>query len=328
MRRLRPWLAESTSPLSSGSPRLGNPSDENSESEGEHGEFCTSNCTRRLSTTLVRDTVHPSQFGEEPYIGLEHIGEGTLSLLDIGAAKEVSSAKTRFQSGDILFGKLFAKLRPDSSKAVRPHFHGICSTDIWVVRPTYGVDADFLFHLIASHQFVSVAMMGSEGTTMPRAKWDHVSRLRVSLPPISEQQEIAEILRAFDDKIDMNRKMNETLEEMARTLFKSWFVGFEPVRAKMEGRWRLGESLPGLPARLFDFFPDRLVSSELGEIPGGWDVHNLDSQLSELVSGARPKGGAVDSGVPSIGAENVNGLGIYDYAKEKYIPEEFFNTKT
>ena len=63
--------------------------------------------------------------------------------------------------------------------------------------------------------------------------------------------------------------MNETLEAMARALFKSWFVDFEPVRAKMEGSWRRGESLPGLPAEHYDLFPDRLVDSELGGGPGG-----------------------------------------------------------
>ena len=62
---------------------------------------------------------------------------------------------------------------------------------------------------------------------------------------------------------------------MARALFKSWFVDFEPVRAKMEGRWRRGESLPGLPADLYDLFPDCLVDSELGEIPEGWEVKAL-----------------------------------------------------
>ena len=66
--------------------------------------------------------------------------------------------------------------------------------------------------------------------------------------------------------------MNETLEEMARALFKSWFVDFDPMRAKMEGRWRQGESLTGLPANFYDLFPDRLVDSELGEVPEGWGV--------------------------------------------------------
>ena len=69
--------------------------------------------------------------------------------------------------------------------------------------------------------------------------------------------------------------MNETLEEMARALFKSWFVDFDPVRAKLERRWRGGESLPGVPADLYDLFPDRLVDSELGEIPEGWGVKEL-----------------------------------------------------
>ena len=76
--------------------------------------------------------------------------------------------------------------------------------------------------------------------------------------------------------------MNETLEEMARALFKSWFVDFDPVRAKIEGRWRRGESLPGLPADLHDLFPDRLGDSELGEIPEGWGVFPLDSIASFL----------------------------------------------
>ena len=102
-------------------------------------------------------------------------------------------------------------------------------------------------------------------------------RLRLQGPtsrvPIGEQQRaIAHVLGTLDDKIELNRRMNETLEEMARALFKSWFVDFDPVRAKMDGRWRPGESLPGLPAHLYDLFPDRLVDSELGPIPEGWEV--------------------------------------------------------
>jgi type I restriction enzyme S subunit len=90
------------------------------------------------------------------------------------------------------------------------------------------------------------------------------------IPPLVEQRAIAHILGTLDDKIELNRKQNESLEAMARALFKAWFVDFEPVRAKMEGRWVRGQSLPGLPAHLFDLFPDKLVESELGEIPEGW----------------------------------------------------------
>ena len=91
----------------------------------------------------------------------------------------------------------------------------------------------------------------------------------------AEQRAIAHVLGTLDDKIELNRRMNETLEGMARALFKSWFVDFEPVRAKMEGRWRRGESLPGMPAELYDLFPGRLVGSEVGEVPEGWEVEAL-----------------------------------------------------
>ena len=97
----------------------------------------------------------------------------------------------------------------------------------------------------------------------------------IPLPPLDEQRAIAHVLGTLDDKIELNRRMNETLEAMARALFRSWFVDFEPVRAKMEGRWRPGESLPGLPAYLYPLFPDRLVPSELGDIPEGWEVGTL-----------------------------------------------------
>ena len=86
----------------------------------------------------------------------------------------------------------------------------------------------------------------------------------------AEQRAIAHVLGTLDDKIELNRKQNETLEAMARALFKAWFVDFEPVRAKLEGRWQRGQSLPGLPAHLYGLFPDPLVESELGEIPEGW----------------------------------------------------------
>ena len=118
------------------------------------------------------------------------------------------------------------------------------------------------------------------GSTMPKLTQGNMNRIPVPLPPLPEQRAIAHILGTLDDKIELNRRMNETLEEMARALFKSWFVDFDPVRAKMEGRWRPGESLPGLPAEHYDLFPDRLVPSELGDIPEGWEV----KQLGEITS--------------------------------------------
>jgi len=104
----------------------------------------------------------------------------------------------------------------------------------------------------------------------------------LEIPPLSEQRAIAHILGTLDDKIELNRKQNATLEEMARAMFKAWFVDFEPVRAKMDGRWQRGQSLPGLPAHLYDLFPDRFVESEFGEIPEGWEMCSLDSIANYL----------------------------------------------
>ena len=102
----------------------------------------------------------------------------------------------------------------------------------------------------------------------------HLKQMWIVVPPLSEQRAIAHILGTLDDKIEQNRRMNETLEVMARALFKSWFVDFDPVRAKMEGRDH------GLPQHIADLFPDRLVESEVGEIPEGWTIEILHGVAS------------------------------------------------
>jgi type I restriction enzyme S subunit len=109
-----------------------------------------------------------------------------------------------------------------------------------------------------------------------------LSRLEIPIPPLSEQRAIAHILGTLDDKIELNRRMNETLEAMARAIFKSWFVDFDPVRAKAEG------CDPGLPKPISDLFPDRFEDSELGEIPREWQVGTLAEEI-EIIGGGTPK---------------------------------------
>ena len=145
------------------------------------------------------------------------------------------------------------------------------------VRDFKGNDPRFIAYCLSSLDFFAY----SDKAAVPGLNRNHLHRALVHVPPLDEQRAIAHILGTLDDKIELNRRMNETLEGMARALFKSWFVDFEPVRAKMEGRWRRGESLPGMPAELYDLFPDGMVDSELGEIPAGWEVRSL-SELMEL----------------------------------------------
>ena len=108
-----------------------------------------------------------------------------------------------------------------------------------------------------------------------------LSELTIPVPPTAKQRAIAYVLGTLDDKIELNRRMNETLEAMARALFKSWFVNFDPVRAKMEGRDT------GLPQEIADLFPDQLVDSEMGKIPEGWEVSQIGDEV-DAVGGSTP----------------------------------------
>jgi type I restriction enzyme, S subunit len=161
--------------------------------------------------------------------------------------------------------------------------------DVKALRPKPHVRDDFLLYLLLGNKERLLSLVDLAGHGTGRLNSDELKALDVVLPPEPEQRAIAHILGTLDDKIELNRRMNETLEAMARALFQSWFVDFEPVRAKMEGRWRPGQALPGLPAHLYDLFPDRLVDSELGEIPEGWEVGCIESEFN-LTMGQSPPG--------------------------------------
>jgi len=249
--------------------------------------------------TEVRDKVQPEGANGARYIGLEHIEQGTLHLNGFGSANDVSSTKSKFSKGDILFGKL----RPYFRKVVRAPFDGVCSTDIWVVRSTNGIDQGFLYYWMASQEFVDFSMQGSEGTKMPRAKWNHVSRHQVPFFTEDEQKAIAHILGSLDDKIELNRRMNETLEAMAQALFKSWFVDFDPVidnalaagneipeelKERTDIREALGNARKPLPEEIQNLFPSEFEhSEEMGWIPKGWDVSTVGEEV-EIVGGGTP----------------------------------------
>ena len=158
-----------------------------------------------------------------------------------------------------------------------------------IIRPdSVNLNAAYLHYYLLSPivQTMLLSWAGSGGTRNAITK-GMIESLIITLPSLAEQRAISHFLGTFDKKIELNRRANVTLEAMARTLFKSWFVDFDPIRAKMEGRWRRGESHPGLPAEHYDLFPYRLVDSELGEIPEGWEVKAL-GDVSDVVGGTTP----------------------------------------
>ncbi|HVL88562.1 MAG TPA: restriction endonuclease subunit S [Candidatus Thermoplasmatota archaeon] len=151
-----------------------------------------------------------------------------------------------------------------------------------VVRDSTRVDSSYLYWLFLSPAFNRELVISASGTKILHTSPARIEGFTFGLPPVHEQRAIAHVLGTLDDKIELNRRMNQTLEEMARAIFKSWFVDFEPVRAKMERRET------GLPPEVEALFPDRFVESEIGEVPGGWGVAPLSSFI-HILSGGTPK---------------------------------------
>ena len=142
-------------------------------------------------------------------------------------------------------------------------------------KRTDDLDIRYLYYVLCSRDYRNEILASSTGTTVKHTSPERIREYHFFLPPKDEQQAIAHVLGTLDDKIELNRRMNQTLEEMARAIFQDWFVDFGPTRAKMEGKE------PYLPPELWDLFPDQLVDSEHGEIPEGWEEKPL-SELSSL----------------------------------------------
>ena len=221
-----------------------------------------------------------------PIITVEHLGENRITHHDMPHVSDHDRdrlSKYALREGDIVFSRVGSVDRRALVRNTEEGwlFSGRClrvRPDVKEIDPTY---LSYFFGLPAFQEFVrSIAV----GATMPSLNTKILSDVSIFYPPLPKQRAIAHVLGTLDDKIELNRRMNETLEEMARALFKSWFVDFEPVRAKMEDRWRRGESLPGLPAEHYDLFPDRLVDSELGPVPEEWEVGRL-GEVVQVVKG-------------------------------------------
>lgn len=220
----------------------------------------------------------------DTYISTENM------LADFGGVTSASTlprsgSVTRFRIGDTLF----SNIRTYFKKVWQAKFDGCCSNDVVVFRSANleSLLPDYLHHVCRWEKFTELSIRTSKGAKMPRGDKESLANFQLRVPPLPDQRAIAHILGTLDDKIEINRKQNETLEAMARALFKAWFVDFEPVRAKQEGRWLRGQSLPGLPAHFYDLFPDRLVESELGEIPEGWNTQNV-GDIGTIICGKTP----------------------------------------
>jgi type I restriction enzyme S subunit len=162
------------------------------------------------------------------------------------------------------------------------------------VRDFKGNDPRFISYLLRTIDFQSC----SDKAAVPGVNRNHLHALQVRVPPLVEQKNIAQVLSALDDKIESNRRMNQTLEAIARAVFKEWFVDFGPVRAKMAGRAPAGLS-PDLAA----LFPDKLIDSELGPVPEGWRVGTFGEVADNPRRGVTPE--EIAPGTPYIALDNM-----------------------
>ncbi|MCL4852635.1 MAG: restriction endonuclease subunit S [Bryobacteraceae bacterium] len=161
--------------------------------------------------------------------------------------------------------------------AVPPDVRVCLGQRMVLIRPTRtAIDFRYLRYWLNSPVMALHTGGHRDGSVAERLNLPTIRALPIAVPPLLEQRAIAHILGTLDDKIELNRRMNETLEAMARALFKSWFVNFDPVRAKAEGRDL------GLPKPLADLFPESFEGSGLGEIPNGWRVGRFGDVVEQL----------------------------------------------
>ena len=149
-----------------------------------------------------------------------------------------------------------------------------------IIKEPEKIHKRFLYYLMCTRSYRHDIVAGATGTTVKHTSPTKIRLFRTPIPPPKNQEAIAEILGSLDDKIELNRRMNETLEAMARAIFKSWFVDFDPVRAKAAG-----QQPRGLAPHIAALFPDAFEDSEFGEIPKGWHVDSVYT-IADVIYGA------------------------------------------
>lgn len=221
------------------------------------------------------------------YLDTGSITENQISKIQhlvIGKDKIPSRARRKVQTGDIVY----STVRPNHRHfglLKQPPDNCIVSTGFAVIRGKNAVaHTDFVYWFLNQDRIIRHLQTIAEHSksAYPSIRPDDIRALRIDLPPLPEQRAIAHVLNTLDEKIELNRKMNATLETMMQALFKSWFVDFDPVQAKMEGRDT------GLPKHISDLFPDRLMESELGLIPNGWSIFQLGQLVDQHTESVAP----------------------------------------
>lgn len=221
---------------------------------------------------------------------------------------------SKFRNGDTLLARITPCLENGKTSLVSclpndTNAHG--STEFIVLSPKIESDKNFLYSLVRSDDFRTYAISRMEGTSgRQRVPNDAVGKYQFLCPPEKERQNIGDFLGALDDRITLLRETNATLEAIAQALFKSWFVDFDPVHAKQQGR------LPeGMDEQTAALFPDSFEESVVGLVPAGWEVGTLGDELKIAYGKNLPTTKLLESGYPVFGGNGQ--IGFFD----KYLYE-------
>jgi type I restriction enzyme S subunit len=226
-------------------------------------------------------TPPPAQEGY-PYVAIPQIKQGRLDLSDVRRISEEHfidwTKKTLPQHDDVIISR---RCNPGESAFVPDSLKCALGQNLVLLRADGSkVFPPFLRWLVSGpNWWEQIEKFINVGAVFDSLKCADIPNFKLPIPPLEDQQVIAHMLGSLDDKIELNRRMNETLEAMVHAIFKSWFVDFDPVRAKAAGRDT------GLPKEIAELFPDRFADSEIGEIPKGWEVRSL-YECAEYINGA------------------------------------------
>ena len=192
----------------------------------------------------------------------------------------------RLRSGKLVKGDIVYCLRGSTiGKTARVDLlEGSVASSLVIIRAKPKVSQEYLYYFLVSPLGQSFVRQHENGSAQPNLSVSAISRYPIPLPPLCEQRAIAAVLGALDDKIELNRRMNATLESMARALFQSWFVDFDPVRAKLDGREPVG-----MDAATASLFPEQFQESVIGNIPSAWSFGPITECCTRIHSGGTPR---------------------------------------
>ena len=232
-----------------------------------------------------------------------------------------------YQKGDTLI----SNIRPYFKKIWHARIEGTASNDILIFHPTEKVNDLYLYYLLSDDRFFAYVMTGAKGTKMPRGDKAQILQYPVSLPSLEEQKRIAGVLGAFDDKIELLQKQNTSLENMAKALFKSWFVDFGVVHAKQQGQPKAAVMQQyHLTEELYNLFPSSFEPSSLGPIPTGWQVKTAQEIANILIGRTPPRKESKWFSNNSknhvwISIKDLGNCGIFINNSSEYLTEEAVN---